>query len=77
MAASSETFHERVPAKSTQKDKAWAIIDNLKGEARNYIINKSEPERNDPEKVFTLIASRIGTSGRKMHIRQNFMSLVQ
>ena len=44
---------ERVHAKSAEK-KAWAIMDHLEGEARNYIIKKSEPERNDPEKVFTL-----------------------
>ena len=34
-------------------DKAWAIIDHLEGKARNYIINKSEPERNDPGKIFS------------------------
>ena len=38
-------FLERVHAKSSNVDKAWAIIDHLEGEARNYNINKSEPER--------------------------------
>ena len=70
-------FLERVHTKPTEIDKAWAIFDHLEGEARNYIINRSEPERNDPEKVFTLLASRFGTGGNKMHVRQTFMSRIQ
>ena len=69
-------FLERVHAKSTEIDKVWAIFDHLEGEARNYIINKSEPERDHPEKVFTLLASRFGTGGNRMHVRQTFMSRV-
>ena len=64
-------------AKFTETDNAWTLIDNLEGEARNYIINKSEPDRNYPEKDFTLLSSRFGTGGNKMHIRQTFMSRVQ
>ena len=52
-----QCFLERVHAKSIKIDKAWAIIEHLENEARNYIINKSEPERDDLEKVFTLLAS--------------------
>ena len=70
-------FLERVHAKSSNVDKAWAIIDHLEGEARNYIINKSEPERDTPDKVFALLASRFGTGGNRMHVRQTFMSRVQ
>ena len=70
-------FLEREHAKSTKIDKAWAILDHLEGEARNYIINKSEPERDHPEKVFTFLASRFGTGGNIMHVRQTFMSRVQ
>ena len=70
-------FLERVHAKSPKIDKAWAIIDHLEGEARNYIINKSEPERNEPDKVFALLASRFGTGGNRMHARQTFMSRSQ
>ena len=70
-------FLERVHAKSPKIDKAWAIIDHLEGEARNYIINKSEPERDEPDKAFSLLASRFGTGGNRMHVRQNFMSRVQ
>ena len=70
-------FLERVHAKSSNIDKAWAIIDHLEGEARNYIINKSEPERDTPDKVFALLASRFGTGGNRMHVRQTFMSRVQ
>ena len=70
-------FLERVHAKSPRIDRAWAIIDHLEGEARNYIINKSEPERDEPDKVFSLLASRFGTGGNRMHVRQTFMSRVQ
>ena len=70
-------FLERVHAKSPKIDKAWAIIDHLEGEARNYIINKPEPKRNEPDKVFTLLASRFGTGGNRMHVRQTFMSRIQ
>ena len=70
-------FLERVHAKSTEIDKAWAIIDHLEGDARNYIIKKSAPERNDPEKVFTLLTSRFGTGGNNMHIRQTFIIRVR
>ena len=70
-------FLERVHSKSTMIDKAWAIIDHLEGEARNYIINKSEPERDEPDKVFTLLASRFGTGGNRMQVRQTFMSRTQ
>ena len=45
--------------------------------ARNYIINKSEPERDEPDKVFALLASRFGTGGNRMHVRQTFMSRSQ
>ena len=69
-------FLERVHAKSPI-DKAWAIIHHLEGEARNYIINKSEPEQDEPDKVFTLLASRLGTGGNRMHVRQTFMSRTQ
>ena len=70
-------FLERVHTKSTKIDKASTIIDHLEGEARNYIINKSEPERDDPGKVFALLASRFETGGNRMHVRQTFMARIQ
>ena len=70
-------FLERVHAKSRKIDKAWAIIGHLEGEARNYIINNTEPERDEPDKVFTLLASRFGTGGNRMQVRQTFMSRIQ
>ena len=51
-------------------------IDHLEGEARKYI-NKSEPERDGPDKVFTLIDNRFGIGGRRMHVRQTSTSRVQ
>ena len=41
------------------------------------MINKSEPERVEPDKVFALLASRFGTGGNRMHVRQTFMSRIQ
>ena len=68
-------FLERVHAKSTAIDKAWAIIDHLYSEARKY--NKSEPDREETGKVFTSLASRFGTGGNRMQVRQTFMSCIQ
>ena len=70
-------FPERVHTKSTKIDKAWAIIDHLEGEARNYIINKSEPGLDEPDKVFAFLASRFETGGNRMHVRQTFMARIQ
>ena len=78
MAPSNEMFSQcNVHTKSIGIHKACAIMDHLEGKARNYIINKSEPERDHPEKVFTILASRFGTGGNRMHVRQTFMSRVQ
>ena len=71
-------FLERVHVKSTEIYKPWPIFDHLEGEARKYIINKSEPGQNEPEKVFfTLLASRFGIVGNKIQVSQMFMSGVQ
>ena len=61
-------------AKVNPDDKAWSIIGQLVGEARNYIINKAEFERDTPEKVFELLASRIVTGSNRMNVRQAFAS---
>ena len=50
---------------------------NLQGEARNYIINKAESERDTREKVFELLASRFGTGGNRMQVRHAFTSRQQ
>ena len=70
-------FRERVHTKWIKIDEAWAIIDHLEGEARNYNINKSEPERDESDKVFALLASQFGTGGNRMHVGQTFMALIQ
>ena len=41
------------------RDKAWTIIEYLEHEARDYITNKSEAERDTDEKVFALIRNRV------------------
>ena len=53
-------------------DKAWRIIEVLEGEARDYLFNKLESERDDPEKVFTLLTRRFGTGCNSMQIRRFF-----
>ena len=65
-------YLQRTQAKATLDDKAWSIIGHLKGEARNYIINKAESERDTTEKVSELLASRFGTGGNRMRVRQAF-----
>ena len=49
----------------------------MDGEARNYIINKAESERDTPEKVFELLASQFGTGGNRMQVRQAFTTRQQ
>ena len=70
-------YLQRTQAKATPNDKAWSIIGHLEGEARNYIINKAESERDTPEKVFDLLASRFGTGGNRMQVRQAFATRQQ
>ena len=53
-------------------DKAGTIIEYLEHKAGDYITNKSEAERNTDDKVFALLARRIGTGSRKIHIQQQF-----
>ena len=65
-------YLQRTQAKATPDDRAWYIIGHLEGEARNYIINEAESERDTPEKVFELIASRFETGGNRMQVRQAF-----
>ena len=56
---------EKAYARATPIDKAWTIIEYLEHEARDYITNKSEAERDTDEKVFTLLARRFGTGSRR------------
>ena len=57
--------------------KLWSIISHLEGEARNYIINNADTERDTPEKVFELLASRFGTGANRMQVRQAFATRQQ
>ena len=70
-------YLQRTQAKATPDDKTWSIIGHLEGEARNYIINKAESESDTPEKVFELLASRFGTGGNRMQVRQAFTTWQQ
>ena len=72
-----QRYLERIQTKVSAEDRAWRIISHLEGEARNYIINKAESERDTPEKVFELLSSRFGAGGNRMQVRQTFQSRVQ
>ena len=63
---------EKAHSRTTPLDKAWTIIEYLEHEARDYITNKSEAERDTDEKVFALLARRFGTGSSKIHIQQQF-----
>ena len=60
-------YLQRTQANVSMNDKAWCIIGHLEGEVRNYIINKSESERDSPENVFEILASRFGTGCMQSH----------
>ena len=51
---------EKAHAKATPLDKAWTIIEYLEHEARDYLTNKPEAERDTDEKVLALLARRNG-----------------
>ena len=46
-------------------DQAWRIIEYLETESRDFIINKSESERDTPEKVFSMLSRRFGTGSNR------------
>ena len=72
-----QRYLKRTQIKVSFEDRAWGIIGHLEGEARNYVINKAESERDTPEKVFELLSSRFGAGGNCMQVRQAFQSRVQ
>ena len=72
-----QRYLKRIQTKVSAEDRAWSIISHLEGEARNYIINKAESERDTPEKVFELLSSRFIAGGNRMQARQTFQSRVQ
>ena len=65
-------YLERVYSNASPVDKVWAIIDHLGDEARSFIINKPESERDSHEKVTTLLSSRFGTGKSRWPVRQAF-----
>ena len=63
-------YLEKARAKATPLDRAWNIVELLENEAKDYITNKSEAERETDEKVFAPVARRFGTGSSKIHIQQ-------
>ena len=53
------------------------IVENLDGDARNYIMNKTETELSDPEKVFKCLTRRFGSGAGKAQIRETFAGRTQ
>ena len=72
-----QRYLKRTQTKVSAEDQAWSIIGHLEGEARNYIINKAESERDTPENEFELLSSRFGAGGNRMQVRQAFQSRIQ
>ena len=62
---------------ATPKNKAWLILENLDGEARNYIMNKTDSELSSPEKVFNCLTRRFGSGIGRTQIRVSFAGRVQ
>ena len=65
-------YLEEAHAKDTPLDRAWTIVEFLENEARDYITNKSEAERDTDEKVFALRARRFGIGSNKIQRQQQF-----
>ena len=65
-------YLEKAHANDTPLDRTWTTVDFLENEARDYITNKSEAERDTDEKVFALLARRFGTGSSKIQIQQQF-----
>ena len=65
-------YLEKAHSKDTSLDRAWTIVEFLENEAQDYIMNKSEAERDTDEKVFALLARRFGTGSSKFQIQQQF-----
>ena len=64
-----QRYLKRTQTKVPSEDRAWTIIGHLEGEARNYIINKAESERDTPEKKFEQLSSRFGAGGNRIEPR--------
>ena len=65
-------YLEKAHAKDIPFYRAWTIVYFLENEARDYITNKSEDERDTDEKVFAILARRFGTGSTKIQIQQQF-----
>ena len=65
-------YLEKAHRNDSPADRAWTIIEFLESEARDYIINKSEPERDTDEKVLRLLTRRFGVGSNRTHIQQQF-----
>ena len=70
-------YLDKAHVNDSPADKAWTIIEFLESDARNYVINKSEPERDTDDKVMDLLARRFGVGSNRNMIRGQFQSRCQ
>ena len=66
-------YLERANSNSSPVDKVRPIIHHLGDEARSYIVNKPESERDSHYKVCTLLSGRFGTGNSRWPVRQTFI----
>ena len=65
-------YLEKTCAQSSELDRAWTVIEFLEQEARAFIINKHDSERDTGQKVLDILARRFGPGPSRYHIQQQF-----
>ena len=65
-------YLEKTCAQSSELDRAWTVIEFLEQEARLFVLNKPESERDFGQKVLALLARRFGTGPNRSHIQRQF-----
>ena len=65
-------YLEKACVQASELDRAWTIIGFLESEARSFIVNKPESERDTGQKVLALLARRFGTGPSRIHVQQQF-----
>ena len=68
---------EKACAQASELDRAWTIIGFLEQEAKAFIVNKPESERDTGQKVLALLARRFGTGPSRIHVQQQFYARKQ
>ena len=72
-----KSYLEKAHATATPLDNAWIRVEFLENEARDYITNKSEAERDTDEKVLALLARRFGTDLTRFTYNSNSVHAIR